>query len=833
MTMIGEAFLRVRPDTTTFRGETARGVRGALSGLGFTGGVAAVGLGAVGGAALIAGAAMAGAVDQAATLQQSLDVFEATAQATAAEMEQVSKKARELGADLSLPAVSAGDAANAMTQLAKGGLSVVDTLQGAKGVLQLAAAAELEVAAAADITANALNAFQLPGTQAVRVADLLAGASIAASGDIDQMAQALQQSAAVAHQAGLGIDELTALITALAKRGIQGSDAGTSIRTTLLRLIPTTKEAQEVVDALGISVADQEGNFRSVFDIFEQYRNQLAQLDPVTRQAALSTIFGSDAIRAATVFADEGAEGLKGYRDAVDQAGTAQRLAEARTEGLKGQFSGLVSQVETLGATVGQVFIPALEGVVGAASITVGALNDLAGAFVSVTDSIGRAIGAGLFEFYDKFAKPVGKHLGEAAFDAAQGIAALAGQQDNFALGVDSILNPPRGTSTIPDIARDAAQDAKKAVTDAIRPVPGLIENELRRVDPALERRARESGERYSSHVAAGILANAREAVHAAEQTLAETIRAGNEAIDDAAAQAKVNLRTIGNQLADQAAQLIDAGPLGRRIRALQDQLSSVGDRRERGRLTRDLRDATEELADARRQVATAAGARTPEQQRAVDEFLRPFVEKVQDAKAALGEFNTEGIVERLQAQAEQQKRTVVEGIQEVVAAFNTGRINAAQANAQIARVLGEAIPDYRKAGAGLGTALREGFNEALQGLQQQITEIVRGPQTSRTGFEVEVVSPNEAAARAAGETAAARVALEDARRSLQDTLMAQANDKLQQQLRKAEEALAEEKTQTSLLGDISRQLGGRGGTTTPKKGSSQVELFGDKKGGR
>ena len=108
---------------------------------------------------------------------------------------------------MTLPATSAKDAADAMLELSKAGLSVNDTMAAAKGVLQLSAAAQIGNAEAALITANALNMFKLSGDKATLVADLLAAGANKSSADIQQMADALQMAGNVAANAGLSIGE--------------------------------------------------------------------------------------------------------------------------------------------------------------------------------------------------------------------------------------------------------------------------------------------------------------------------------------------------------------------------------------------------------------------------------------------------------------------------------------------------------------------------------------------------------------------------------------------------------------------------------------------------
>ena len=207
------------------------------------------------GAALVAG----GAIKMAADYERSMDVLQASTGATAVEMQALDKMAVDLGGDMTLPATSAKDAADAMLELSKAGLSVTDTMAAARGVLQLSAAAQISNSEAALITANALNMFKLSGDKATAVADLLAAGANKSSANIGQMADALQMSGNVAASAGLSIGDLTTAIALMANQGVAGSDAGTSIKTMLLSLQAPTGKAADLMQALGISIYDAQG----------------------------------------------------------------------------------------------------------------------------------------------------------------------------------------------------------------------------------------------------------------------------------------------------------------------------------------------------------------------------------------------------------------------------------------------------------------------------------------------------------------------------------------------------------------------------------------------
>lgn len=326
-------------------------------------------------AGAVGAAVFAKSIKSFADFQTQLNVFQATAGATVEQMKQVSETAKELGADITLPGVSAGDAAEAMTQLARAGLSVEDSIEGARGVLQLATAAQISNADAADLAASALNAFGLSGEQAIHVADLLANAANSSQGSITEMAAALQQASAIARQVGLSLDNTVAILTQFARNGLRGSDAGTSLRTALSRLIAPTKQASDLIAALGLNLRDAQGNIRP--DVFAQFGRATENLSPALRDMIAETIAGQDAIRAFAIGSREGARGLRLAQLQMEQEGSAAALAAARTKGLAGDFGALGSNAETLGVQLGKLASGPVVALVKGLNATVTVMEDL------------------------------------------------------------------------------------------------------------------------------------------------------------------------------------------------------------------------------------------------------------------------------------------------------------------------------------------------------------------------------------------------------------------------------------------------------------------------
>ncbi|MBO9346307.1 MAG: phage tail tape measure protein [Chloroflexi bacterium] len=304
--------------------------------------------------------AIGGAISKAADLESELNFLQAVSGATGEQMRQVATLAKQLGADVTIPAASALDAAKAMTELAKAGLSVEQSMAAAKGSLQLAAAGQLDAARAAEIVAGALNAFGLAGDQAIRVADLLAAAANASAADVIGMADSLKMASSVAAMSGRSIEETITALSLMANAGIQGSDAGTSLKTMFLRLVAPTKDAKEKLNSLGISLTDVQGRMLPLRDLAAQFATKLSKLTEEERNYILTTVFGSDAIRAANIVLMAGVDAYDQMYQAVTKANAATELAAARTRGLKGAQEALANAVETLGLSFGEKLTPIL-----------------------------------------------------------------------------------------------------------------------------------------------------------------------------------------------------------------------------------------------------------------------------------------------------------------------------------------------------------------------------------------------------------------------------------------------------------------------------------------
>lgn len=332
----------------------ARRVQGDLQDVAKTTGIAA--------AALAAGIGLA--VNAAIDFEARLSAIAAVSGATTDELEQLRKKALQLGAET---AFSASEAALAMEELVKAGLSVEDVLNGAAdATVALAAAGEVELAEAAAIASNAMNQFGLSAQELPKIADLIAGAANASAIDVRDFGFSMSQAGAVAALVGVSFEDLAAAIALMGNQGIKGSDAGTSLKTMLQNLQPTTEKQITLMKELGILLEDgtnrfftQEGRLKSLGEVAGILNESLSGLTDQQKAMALETIFGSDAIRAAAIIASQGAEGFNAMAAAMGEV-TAQEVAAERMNNVAGAIEELKGSVETAAIVFGSALLPAI-----------------------------------------------------------------------------------------------------------------------------------------------------------------------------------------------------------------------------------------------------------------------------------------------------------------------------------------------------------------------------------------------------------------------------------------------------------------------------------------
>ena len=260
---------------------------------------------------------------------------------------------------------TATQAAEAMTFLAQAGLEVDQIYKAMPSTLELAAAGQITLAEAADISTNIMSAYGLVAEDLGRVNDIIANTSTKANTNVREFAEAFKFVGPIAKKTGQTIEDVSASIGLLANSGIKGTMAGTALRTMMSKLIDPTGDAAEILKKFNITTVTASGKLRRMNDI-------LADM----KKAGLSTadmfkIFDLRAAGAASILVDA-SDTFEGFVNVVGRSGTAARIASEQMDNLKGDALRITSAWQGLLLSLGQSSEGFLRGVT---QIATGVLN--------------------------------------------------------------------------------------------------------------------------------------------------------------------------------------------------------------------------------------------------------------------------------------------------------------------------------------------------------------------------------------------------------------------------------------------------------------------------
>lgn len=310
---------------------------------------------------IIGGLAVAGfglAVHAAAKFETEMSNFKAISQANEQQMDRVRETALRLGRDT---VFSAQEAAEAMSELSKAGLSTGDILNGAAdAAVALAAAGGVDIPTAATVAANAMNTFNVSAEDMMSVADSFAGTANRTATDVTELAEAIRYTGASASVLHLPLGDVNVALGILANRGLRGSIAGTNLNRMLINLQPSSDNAADAMRDLGIITEDgsnkffdQEGRAKSLAEISQVLQDSLRGLTDQQKIQKLETIFGSRALQAATALAEEGATGFNRLKRQIGNV-SAEEVAAEKLNNLNGSIEYLRGSIETFMIKAGE-----------------------------------------------------------------------------------------------------------------------------------------------------------------------------------------------------------------------------------------------------------------------------------------------------------------------------------------------------------------------------------------------------------------------------------------------------------------------------------------------
>ena len=309
----------------------------------------------------IAGLGVA-AVKTTADFDSEMSKVSAISGATGTDLDKLRGKAREMGAKTKF---SASEAAQGMQYMAMAGWKTQDMMDGLEGIMNLAAASGEDLASTSDIVTDALTAFGLSAKKSSHFSDILAAASSNANTNVSMMGETFKYAAPVLGSLGYTAEDAALAIGLMANAGIKSSQAGTSLRGAITNLAKPTDTVAAAMDKYGISLTDSSGKMLSLRELMEQLRQKLGGLSEAEQAQAAAALFGKNAMSGMLAIingSDKDFEKLAGAIDNCD--GSSEKMANTMNDNLQGQITILMSQLQELAISFGEILMPKIRDIV-------------------------------------------------------------------------------------------------------------------------------------------------------------------------------------------------------------------------------------------------------------------------------------------------------------------------------------------------------------------------------------------------------------------------------------------------------------------------------------
>ena len=276
--------------------------------------------------------------------EAAMSQVQAVSGADSDELEQLTKKAEEMGATTKFTAT---DSAEAFNYMAMAGWKTEDMLDGISGIMQLAAAANEDLGTTSDIVTDALTAFGLKASDAGMFSDVLAAASSNANTNVSMMGETFKFAASMAGSLGYSVQDVALMTGLMANSGIKASMAGTALNSIMTRLSTNTHHARDTLEELGIKFFDAQGNARPLVDVMEELRDATANMNDEQKTSVANAIAGTNSQKGLLAILNASETDYNKLANAIDNAaGASERMADTQLDNLSGSITLLQSAVD-------------------------------------------------------------------------------------------------------------------------------------------------------------------------------------------------------------------------------------------------------------------------------------------------------------------------------------------------------------------------------------------------------------------------------------------------------------------------------------------------------
>lgn len=298
------------------------------------------------------------------------------------------------------------DVAGAISNAAHAGWDLEQILNGVPSAMKISLAGGMELAEGLEYLVDISNAAGIGFEDLGELVDYWAFAANRSSTEIPEMGAAMQKMGATMQFVKGDMEGLTTMLAVLANNGAKGTEAGTLLRNSFVRLIAPTQKAAEAMADLdlttdeleeifgnsaglenankllkeaGFSAYDANGDLKSFMTIWQELEDATSGMSEQDRNTVLSAIFPTRTITGALALLEAAADDWDGlYSDIQNGSeGYADYAAEKMESGLGGDLRHLESVYNALQTRTGKELAEPVSTVANALSSLIDSLNNM------------------------------------------------------------------------------------------------------------------------------------------------------------------------------------------------------------------------------------------------------------------------------------------------------------------------------------------------------------------------------------------------------------------------------------------------------------------------
>lgn len=296
--------------------------------------------------------------DAGTNFDSAMSKVQAISGASAADMDKLTAKAKEMGETTKF---SATESAEALNYMAMAGWKTEDMLNGLDGIMHLAAASGSDLARTSDIVTDALTAMGYSAKDAGKLADVMAAASSNANTNVEMMGETFKYAASVAGSLGYSMEDVALATGLMANSGVKGERAGTALRAIMQRLATDTGGAAKAMHNMGVETTNADGTMRPFGDVMSDLRKKMSGLSDEQKTATANTIAGTEAMGGLLAIVNATEADYNKLAAAVkNSTGAAEKMATTMQNNVGGKMTILKSQLEGIYLTIWQKLEPVI-----------------------------------------------------------------------------------------------------------------------------------------------------------------------------------------------------------------------------------------------------------------------------------------------------------------------------------------------------------------------------------------------------------------------------------------------------------------------------------------